>query len=201
MKTRSLHSSQPPSPNMSSDSSAGRDAARGRHSFRPGEKLANHASSHQRQMSAGASPDTTTASALHSREALMLRRQLDQDDSPDDSGGRQNPSTSESVASQRTQSTIPDRSAKPSGDPDCVGRRRQPRAYPTSAELPSTSLGESAPDIQSTKRPLPESPTSASQPTNTTRRRQHVRERSSREEMGPPSQPGKKGSRNHRSRA
>ncbi|CAF9926619.1 MAG: hypothetical protein ALECFALPRED_003486 [Alectoria fallacina] len=117
---------------MDSGSSADGDAALGRHSFRPGEKLANHASSHQRQMSAGASPDTATAGALHRREALMLRRQLDQDDSPDDSGGRQNPSSSESVASQRSQRIIPDRPAKPLGDTIFVGRRRHPQ-YETAA--------------------------------------------------------------------
>ena len=123
-----------------------------------------------------------------------------QDDSLDDAAGR-DPPINQSVASQTAQRMIPDRSAHSLGDSDFVGRRRQPYAYPNPTELPSTSLGESAPDTQSTKRALPESPTSASQRTNTTRRRQHVRERSSREEMGPPSQPGKKGSKNHRSRA
>lgn len=176
--------------------------ARGKRLSRSGGKLANHTSSHRQQMSADTSPDRNPATPLNLSEASMLRRQLIQDDSPKDSGGRQDLSTSQVAVSQGAKRMIPDRSAKPLGDPDVVGRRRKPYENPNLAELPvSTSLGESAPGTQSTKRTLPESPTSASQPTNTTRRRQNSMERSSLEEMGPPPQPGKKGLKNQRDRA
>lgn len=202
LKTRSLHSSQPSSPNMDSGASTDGDASPGRRSLHTGRKLANRASSHPSQRSADISPDRTSASASNLLEASMLRRQLHQEDSPEDSGGRKDPSMSESIASHKTKRVIPDRSAKPLGDLIAVRRRRKPYENSSLAELPvSTSLGESTSEIQSSKRPLPESPTSAFQPINATRRRQNPMERSSREEMGPPSEPGKKGSKNQSGRA
>ena len=98
------------------------------------------------------------------------------------------PSTrSQSPASPRTERRIPDRSAKPSGDPDNPGRRKPPYNQEGVTELTvSTSLGEGAPSTQSTKRTLPESPTSARQPHHTTRRKQHMRNKSSSEGLDSP---------------
>lgn len=301
MKTRKLHSSQPPSPNPDSGSSADEDAIHGKQSSHSGRNSASHASRHQGQISAGVSRNRTSASTMNLTDDMMIRRQLHLDDSPDDSGGRKGQIASENVASQRKKRMVPDRSAKPLEDPDVTRQRRKPYEEPSLAELPvstslgensasstqqpasadnapprhpvygdphlkesprlprtsfqnasrdhaasttsqivassssknivpdrsikalggpdvarrrkpddtpsfaelpvSTSLGEPAPGMQSTKRPLPESPTSAFQPINATRRRQHVVERSSSEEISPPSHSGKRGSNNQRRRA
>lgn len=289
---------------MDSGSSADEDATRGENLSQRGRKLADHTSRHQRQKSAGVSPNRASASMRNLTDDVMIRRQLHLDDSSDDSGGRKDQIASESVASQSKKRMVPDRSAKPLGDPDVtrqrrkpyeepslaklpvstslgedgasstqrtalaenapprppvygdphleespqlprtsfqnasrdhaagrdpltsqigaaqqprnivpdrsikplrdpdVARRRKPSEKPSSAECPvSTSLGEPAPGIQSTKRPLPESPTSAFQPINATRRRPPVVDRSSSEEISPPSHSGKRGSNNQRRRA
>lgn len=82
----------------------------------------------------------------------MLHRQLFQDNFPDEAGGYREASTSESVASQRTNRMIPDRSAKPLGD-TTAGRRSRP-------PYEDSSHGEGPHVTQSTKRPLPDSPPS-----------------------------------------
>lgn len=131
----------------------------------------------------------------------LTRRQTVQKNIPGDAAGRALP-TSPSVASQGTKRIVPDRSAEPSGDPDVVRRRRKPEDSSIVTELSvSTSLGESAPDTQGTKRPLPRSPTTAAQPTDTARRHHQARERSGREGMGRASQLEKKDSKNQRGRA
>lgn len=202
MKTRSLHASQPPSPEIHSDSSTYRYEALRACFSHSGRQLAKNISSHPREDSPETSPTRTSANALKLLEASLLRRQLQQDDDPDDSDAGEDSPTTEAVAPQRARRLIPDRTAKPLGDPDVVRRRGQPHDYSSLAELPfSTSLGESAPVTQSSKRPLPDSPTSAFQPVNTPRRRQHVREKSSREELGSPSNSGRQDSTNRRSRA
>ena len=146
-------------------------------------------------------PSDKVLSDAYLQESALRHRRHFPSSYPDDAPGK-HPPTSQSVASPRTKQMIPDRSAKPLGDPDGARRRRNPSDYPSVTDLPvSTSLRESAPRTQSTKRPLPDSPPTASQPTNTTRRRQHPMERSSREEMGRPSQSEKKGSKDRRGRA
>lgn len=201
LETKNLHSSGPPSPDTSFRASEDEGFASRSRSFHTARQSTSGTSSLQQPASADKIPSNDSTSASYLREWSLIRKQLQQDDSPDASAGR-DPPTSQSVASQRTKRMVPDRSAKPLGEQDTARRRRKPDEYPSLAELPvSTSLGESASEIQSSKRPLPDSPTSAFQPINATRRRQHPMERSSREEMGPPSQPGKKGSRNQKGRA
>lgn len=200
LETKHLHSSTPPSPDPDSRSSEDGGSASGSRSFRTASKSTRGTSSLQQLASADTRPSDQSASALYLREWSLIRKQLQQDDVPDETAGR-DPPTSQSVASHSTKRMVPDRSTKPLGEQDTARRRRKPDEYSNLAELPvSTSLGESAFEIQSSKRPLPESPTSAFQPINATRRRQHPMERSSREEMGPPAQPGKKGSRNEKGR-
>ena len=205
LKTSSLHSSQPPSPNTDSGSLADEYAAPGRLSFRIARRLANYVSSHQTRILPQLSPSRTPTSAQKLHEEKMRRKQLLQDDSSDDAGGREDPSPSQIAALQSTKRVIPDRTTKPLGDPN-AGRRRRPPSEDqgdtdSGPELDlSTSLGEPAPGTQGAKRPLPDSPTSDLQPTDDTRRRRHVRERSGREEMAPPSHSGKKGSDKQRRR-
>ena len=129
------------------------------------------------------------------------RHLLDDDDSPDDAAGS-GPPTGQSLASGRPKRTMPDRSAKPLGDPDVGRRREQPYVDPDTGELlVSTSLGASAPGTGSTKRPLPDSPTSLLQPDNTARRRQEAGDMRSREEMGSSSRSRKEHSHKQRGRA
>lgn len=201
VETMHLHSSSPPSPDPNRRSSEDESSASRSRSFHTARQSTNGASSLQQPTSADKTPSDHFASASYLREWSLIRRQLQQDDDHGEAASR-DPPTSQSVASQSTKRMVPDRSAKPLGDQNIPRGRRKPDENPSLAELPvSTSLGESASEIQSSKRPLPESPTSAFQPINATRRRQHPMERSSREEMGPPSQPGKKGSRNQKGRA
>lgn len=145
-------------------------------------------------------PSNYPFSASYLQDMSLRRKQLHQDDSTDDAAGS-DPPTSQNVAPQIIKRLVPDRSAKPLGDPDVARRRKKP-AEVTSSSISSGSLGESAPGTESAKRPLPESPTSALQPASSSRRRQDVQETSSREETSPSSRrPDKKGSKDQRGRA
>ena len=203
-KTEHLHSSSYPGPHINAGDSDDAGSSSQTSSFHTAKQSTISASSPQESTSAEQTPTTQRSNASYVQELSRLRRRPIHGASPDDAATR-DPPTSQSAASQRTNRIVPDRSSRPLGDPEVVDRRRrQPHETPSFAELPSTSLGESAPpapSTQSTKRPLPDSPTSASGPIDTTRRRQHVRERSSREKMGPSSHSGKKGSKDQRGRA
>ena len=200
METKYVHSSNPSSPDIYVGDSGHIGSTPRSGSFHTARQSTIDASSLQRPTSVDETPSNYPFSASYLQELSLRRKQHHQDDSPDDAASK-DPPTSQSVASHGMKRLVPDRSAKPLGDLDVGRRRRKPFETPSVAHLPSTSLGECAPGTQNTKRPLPESPTSASQPINSSRRRQNVGERSSREEMRPPSRLGKKGSKDHRGRA
>ena len=158
------------------------------------------ASSPEQPTSMAETPSHIWTDSYLEDERSRIRRQTHREDRLDGIPAT-DPPTSQSIASHRTRRVVPDRSAEPLGGQDTISRRRKPGDYSSVTELSVfTSLGESAPSTQSTKRPLPNSPTSALQPTDTARRRHHLRERSRREEMGPQSQSGKKDSKNQRGR-
>ena len=201
MKTKDLHSSNPPSPELNPGDSDDAGSTSRTGSFHTARQSTISASSPQQPTSVEETHSTHRSNASYVQELSQLRRRPLRGASPDDAAGR-DPPTSQTADSQRTNRMVPDRSAKPLGDPEVVDRRRRrPHEIPSSAELPSTSLGESAPGTHSMKRPLPDSPTSASGPTDTPRRRPNLRERPSREGMGPASHTGKKGSDNQKRRA
>lgn len=185
--TEHLHSSSPSSPiNLEFDAGDMGDAGfhSRRDSFPTASQAQTGASNVHRPTSVHETPSDYPSSISYSKDMSLIRRQLHQEDSPEATASM-NPPTSQSVASQKTKRMIPDRSAKPLGDPDVSRRRRQPHENPHHADLPSTSRGESALSTQSAKRPLPESPTDVFQPPNASRRRQQVRERPSSEEWVP----------------
>ncbi|KAF6223692.1 hypothetical protein HO133_000535 [Letharia lupina] len=201
LETKHLHSSAPPSPHSNSRSLDDAGSTSRSLSFHTARQSTTSPSTLQKPGPPDKTPSDKVLSDAYLQESALRHGRLFPSSYPDEAAGK-HPPTSQSVASPRTKQMIPDRSAKPLGDPDGARRRRNPSDYPSVTDLPvSTSLRESAPRTQSTKRPLPGSPPTASQPTNTTRRRQHPMERSSREEMGRPSQSEKKGSKDRRGRA
>ena len=199
MKTEHLHSSNPSSPQLDAGDFDEAGFQPRRDSFPTASQAHTGTSNVHRPTSVEETPSNYPFSALYLQDLSLQRKQLNQDGSPDDAAGS-NP-TSQSLASQKIKRMIPDRSAKPLGDPDVARRRRKPQDILNSADLPSTSRGESPLSTQSAKRPLPESPTSAFQPINASRRRQERRERSSSEETSPASHLEKKGSKDSRGRA
>lgn len=194
MKTEDLHSSNPSSPDLNAGDSDHVGSTPRSDTFHTARQSTTSASSLQRPTSVDETPSNYPFSASYLEKMSLRRKEHHQDDSLDDVAG-EDPPSSQSVASQTTKRLVPDRFAKPLGDPDVGRRRRKPSGTPSFAETPSTSMGESA------KRPLPESPTSAFQPTTSSRRRHHVEESSRREETGSPSRPERKGSKDQRGRA
>ena len=108
--------------------------------------------------------------------SLLGRQALPRNDHTD--SARRDQAVNQTADPQRPRRMIPDRSAQPLED--------------------ST---RSAPAIQNSKRPLPDSPTSQSQSNDPPRRRQHEEEGTSREGTGSSSRPGKKDSPKRRDRA
>ena len=200
MQTEHLHSSKPSSPDLDAGDSGHVGSTPRSDTFHTARQSTTSVSSLQGPTSVDETPSNFPFSSSYLGRMSSRHKGQHQDDNPDDAAGS-DPPTSQSVASPRTKRLVPDRSAKPLGDPDVARRRSKPAKIASSADLPSTSLGESAPGTESAKRPLPESPTSAFQPTTSSRRRHHVEERSSSEEMGLPSRPEKKGSKDQRGRA
>ena len=204
METKHLHSSSDFGPDLivGDLEDAGSNSQRG--SFPSASQVTSQANTGTSSLHQPTSRDETPSnfpfSASYLQEMSLRRKQPHQDDSPNHAAGR-DPPTSQSLASQKKRRLVPDRSAKPLGDLDVARRRRKPYEIPSSADLPSTSVGKSAPGTESAKRPLPESPTSAFQPTSSSRRRHPVEERSSSDEMGLPSRPENKGSKDQRGHA
>lgn len=184
-KTEHLHSSNPSSPKVNADDMDDAGFQSRRDSFPTASQAQNDTSNAHRPASVDETPSNYPFSTSYLHDMSLRRKQLNQEDGDEDAAGR-DPPTSRSVASQKTKRMIPDRSAKPLGDPDVSRRRRKPNEILKPADLPATSRGEPALSTQSAKRPLPESPTSAFQPTNASRRRQQPEERSTSEKTGPP---------------
>lgn len=195
LETNRLHSSNPPSPDSTFCASDDEGSDSENLSFYTARPSANRASSPLRNSPTGIDPSSQLDGALNLQEGSRGRRLL-----PEDTNLARRDATipPQVTGSERMRRMIPDRSAKPIGDPRAVRRRRPPSAdlSPSESDI-TTSIGESAPGTRSTKRPLPDSPT---QPDNTTRKGQQARERPGREEMGSPSRSGMKDSNNRRGR-
>ena len=200
MQTEHLHLSKPSSPDLDAGDSGHVGSTPQSDTFHTARQSTTSVSSLQGPTSVDESPSNFPFSASYLGEMSSRRKKQHQDDSPDHAAGN-DPPTGQNVASPRTKRLVPDRSAKPLGDPDIARRRSKPAEITSSAYLPSTSPGASAPGTESAKRPLPESPTSAFQPTTSSRRRHHREGTSSSEEMGLPPRPEKKGSKDQRGRA
>lgn len=202
LETKNLHSSARSSSDSDIRPSQERRSISGSLSFRTARQSADSASG-----SPQLNPTRFTTSGNHDGAAyLQSRSQLGRQHPPEDDhedSARRDPTANQIAADpQKRTRMIPDWSATPLGNPDTVRQRRPPDAISSNGELLiSSSLGDSTPATQSSKRPLPDSPTSQSQPDNATRRRQHERERPSREEMGSSSRSGKKDSHKQRGRA
>lgn len=202
METKDLHSSARPGSDPIIRSSRDEDAASESGSFRTARQSSDSTSSsleiNPTHLTSSSDPD----SAAYLQSSTNLGRQRPSKHS-DEASARRDPTTNPAAAqSQTTKKMIPDRTAKPLGGPHGTRQRRPPLAISSDGELLiSSSLGESPPTTQSSKRPLPDSPTSQLQLDNPTRRRQHVRETPSREEIGSSSRSGKKDSHKQRSRA
>lgn len=200
METQNLHSSARSS--LDSDIRPSEDTSiSGSLSFRTARQSADSASSSLRL-----NPTPFTASGDHDgAEYLQMRSrpgiQSPSDEDLEDSARRES-SGDRTAADPRARRMIPDQSAKPLENRDTVRRRAPPAVSDTGELLISSSLGEdSTPAAQSSKRPLPDSPPSQSKTDSATRRRQHERERPSREETGCSSRSAKKDSHKQRSRA
>ena len=224
IKTRHLHSSNSSEHGFgANDDSYDADPTSRSSSYQTTRQSISRIRRHQRPTLADKARSGPSSNASYlSDTSRPSRHLLDDDDSPDDAAGSGPPTgqslasgrpkrtmpdrsakqTGQSLASGRPKRTMPDRSAKPLGDPDVGRRREQPYVDPDTGELlVSTSLGASAPGTGSTKRPLPDSPTSLLQPDNTARRRQEAGDMRSREEMGSSSRSRKEHSHKQRGRA
>ena len=190
-KTRHLHSSSSSSPKSNNvDDWDGLGSTSRSRSFRTARQSTDSCSDLQQARKADDTSSRPSNSISDTSETSRLRRQLLEEDGSDDTNSRGSP-TRQSVAPQRTKRMMADPSAQLLGDTDSMRRRKPPYEISSSGELlVSTSLGESAPGTQSTKRRIPDSPTSQLQPSNAERRRPRTRATSNREESDPPSYSG-----------
>ena len=200
-ETKHLHSSTQSSPMADSSSSEGEDSASETLSFHTARHSANGAFIHQPLGPPVVGPSGELDGAAYLRAWSLMGRQLLPKDNHEEPA-RRDPATDQIPDLQSTGRSLPDRSAKPFGLSDIVPPRKPPSVDPNTGELlVSTSLGASAPGTGSTKRPLPDSPTSPLQPDNTARRRQHEGDIGSRGEMSSSSRSRKEHSHKQRGRA
>ena len=201
LETKHLHSSTHSSAIADSSSSEGEDSASETLSFHTARHSANGAFTPLRPGPAATLPSGDLDVAAYLRAWSQSGRELLPKDNHQEPG-RRDPATDQITDLQRTERGVPDRSVKPLRLSDVVPPRMPPSVDPNTGELlVSSSLGASAPGTGSTKRPLPDSPTSPLQPDNTARRHHHEGEMSSRGEMGSSSRSRKKDSHKQRSRA